>query len=124
MNKQTQTYTVRFSDYTNYHPQRCRNGGEYAFWEKASVENGQIVGGKHTTSSDFNYCPYCGQFEQRPQDHVEHWHPDKKYVPSNFMTEIHGRISSALTRGDTVEEAVAYALEPFGDDEDVVIKVS
>jgi excisionase family DNA binding protein len=120
----TQAYTIRFEDYTDYHPQRCRTGGQYAFYETARVENGQIVDGKHRTSAEFGYCQYCGRFEQRLLDHEASWHDDDEYLPSNSMAKIHDRISDALTRGDTVEEAVAHALEWFGDDEDVVIEVA
>jgi hypothetical protein len=125
MDSKTQTYIIRYEDYTNYEPERSRTSGQYAFYETARVENGQIVDGEHRTSAEFGYCQYCGRFEQRLLDHEASWHDDDEYWPSNSMTKIHVRISSALARGDTIEEAVAYALEWFGDDaDDVVVKVS
>ena len=58
---------VRFNDYTMYDPNKCRNGGQYGFWEDYDrTEEGTFECSRHTTA-DMEYCPVCGSFN----DHYE-----------------------------------------------------
>lgn len=52
---------VRFNDYSEYDPDKCNNGGCYGFWtdyDRAGL--GWRV--SYGTTSDFDYCPVCGSF--------------------------------------------------------------
>jgi hypothetical protein len=72
----------RVSDYSSFEARYSSNGGAYAFFETFRVSRGgSPINGKHSTTSDFSYCPRCGKFEQRIQDHLDRcW----EYVPSRL----------------------------------------
>ena len=93
--------TIRISDYTHYVPGKSRNGGGYAYYETAIVKNGNIASGRHTTSSEFNYCEMCGQFEQRIEEHSERC---TEYWPSKMMEGIVAALESGRHPNDILLE--------------------
>ena len=110
---------IRISDYSNYEASRSRNGGSYAYYETAKIENYQAVDGNHSTSAEFDYCPYCGKFEQRLQEHIEQWHPDEQYVPSDAMDNL---VRILCVDGD--KEALLTDAQAFlGEDSDIEFAV-
>jgi hypothetical protein len=78
--------TIR--DYTTYKSATSRNGGDYGFEETALLDDrGRIESGSYWTTADFAYCPCCGTFEQRMDEHVERQHGgnENDYQPSDAM---------------------------------------
>ena len=73
---------LTIKDYTRYDPHRCRNGGGYGYEEPAVIENYQIVDGSHWTTSELDYCEFCGLFQQNMRDHGRIC---DEYIPSRQM---------------------------------------
>ena len=109
-------FEITVTDVTSYEWQRSRNGGAYWFRQRAKAHNGQIVDGAHTTSADFDYCPYCGNFERNLQEHEEQYHPDEEYLPSAWMEEAIREVDIALETGATLERATQIVLQLFEPD--------
>ena len=59
---------VVFSDYSNYKPETCRNGGDYAFYEVYERIGDNKWECHYETSADFEYCPVCGSFDNHYDD--------------------------------------------------------
>lgn len=75
---------ITICDYRFFKYGKDRNGGSYIYSETAVVsDDGSIVSGEHSCSSDFYYCPNCGHFENDP--HHNEW--CKEYVPSGTMED-------------------------------------
>lgn len=54
---------IRVTDWTNYDPAKCRNGGKYRFTTTFyPVENGFEV--DFSTSADFPFCDILGTFQK------------------------------------------------------------
>lgn len=53
---------IRIYDYTGYDPARCNNGGSYGFWTKFTELNNGDFEVSYGTTSDFDFCPCCGNF--------------------------------------------------------------
>lgn len=52
---------VRLYDYSEFDDDKCLTGGAYGFWEKY-VRNGAIYTKTYHTTSELEYCLYCGMF--------------------------------------------------------------
>ena len=55
---------VKITDYTNFASDSCCNGGNYSFtvtYRQINDDNFEVL---HSTSSEFDYCPLCGNFYQ------------------------------------------------------------
>ena len=53
---------VSITDYRDYDYKSCNTGGAYSYTESyKKLENGKFEV-EYSTSSVFNYCPFCGQF--------------------------------------------------------------
>ena len=62
MKEQNMIKKAVISDYIDYNPDLCNNGGCYGFWENYNyIGDGKYEHIYHTTA-DFEYCPYCGDF--------------------------------------------------------------
>ena len=83
-------------DYTNYEPNRSRNGGAYGYEERAHITaDGKIIDGEYWTTSEFPYCQYCGSFQQRLNEHIDRFHggeDEAEYKPSGEMDRAIGLI--------------------------------
>ena len=53
---------VRIYDYNDFDPDKCVDGGKYAFWTKYTKENKDVWRISYHTSSDFEYCDKVGIF--------------------------------------------------------------
>ena len=103
-------FEITITDMSSYDWRRSRNGGAYWFRQHAKVRNGQIVDGSHTTSADFDYCPYCGNFERNLREHEEQWHPEEKYLPPTWMEAAIRAADIALETGADAVAAVRQLL--------------
>lgn len=56
------SFEIRISDYRDYDPEGCNNGGSYAFYETYKKLHNNKWEVRYTTSSDFPYCDQCGTF--------------------------------------------------------------
>ena len=55
---------VKITDYTNFASDSCCNGGNYSFtvtYRQIDDDNFEV---RHSTSSEYPYCPLCGNFYQ------------------------------------------------------------
>lgn len=55
---------VTITDYTHYASDSCCNGGNYSFtvtYRQIDDDNFEVL---HSTSSEYPYCPLCGNFYQ------------------------------------------------------------
>ena len=53
---------VKIMDYTTYEENKSQNGGNYWYSEEFEIVDGKAVNGTYSTSSDFQYCEFCGNF--------------------------------------------------------------
>lgn len=52
---------IRMNDFSEYDSEKCRNGGCYGFWtDYDRVKDGWEI--SYGTTSDLEYCPVCGCF--------------------------------------------------------------
>lgn len=82
-------YTITIKQHSN-NPARSFNGGEYEFVETCTFDGAEIISGEHRTSAEFNFCEFCGSFEQNIEDHIQRYHEDGKYQPSSYMEAMIG----------------------------------
>ena len=55
---------VTITDYTHYASDSCLNGGNYSFsvlYRQVNDDQFEVL---HSTSSEYPYCPLCGNFYQ------------------------------------------------------------
>lgn len=53
-----------WADYSQYHPDRCHNGGNYAFYETWEEARPGIYRVRYNCSSDFPYCQIKGWHQE------------------------------------------------------------
>lgn len=53
---------VKVTDYSDYDPYLCNNGGKYWYAEKYSMQDDGKYLVSYSTSADMQYCVCCGQF--------------------------------------------------------------
>ena len=65
---------IRFSDYSDYDPNLCHDGGRYGFWTDYIREESGNYRIEYGTTSDMEFCPCCGSFNDHyrydPEDGV------------------------------------------------------
>lgn len=63
---------VDITNWTEYDPDRCNNGGAYSY-TTIYRRNGDRWAVTYSTSAEFDYCPYCGRFgDDCGYTHPEH----------------------------------------------------
>jgi len=72
-----QAYIVTTRESEN--PLMSNNGGDYDFGYTLLVETatGKVIGGRHWTSAEFDYCPGCGSFRRDCDCETFYSHWDK-----------------------------------------------
>lgn len=61
---------VVVTDLRGYDPEKCNDGGAYAFYTHFDkISNDQFTT-SYYTSADFDYCPYCGNFVNNYDSHT------------------------------------------------------
>lgn len=53
---------INITDYTDYDPDRCNDGGAYSFTTRYIYHDRASFERYYLTSADMDYCPYCGCF--------------------------------------------------------------
>lgn len=69
---------IIIADWTEYDPEKCNNGGCYAYWTILTLKRKNKWTVKYETSADIEFCQSCGDFHRycgRPLRRV-----DDKYV--------------------------------------------
>ena len=63
--------SVKFCDYTSYDPDKCHDGGSYAFYKDYRRDDNGKWYAVYSTTADFDYCPCCGIFSDHYDEDYE-----------------------------------------------------
>nr|WP_270249122.1 hypothetical protein [Coprococcus catus] len=63
--------SVKFCDYTSYDPNKCHDGGSYAFYKNYKRDDNGMWYAVYSTTADFDYCPCCGIFSDHYDEDYE-----------------------------------------------------
>lgn len=88
---------VRFNDFSEYESGKSNNGGCYGFWiDYTRLENGTFEI-SYGTTSDFEYCPVCGSFD-------DHYEGDNTYSCGEFSTVTETELLNLISNFDETED--------------------
>ncbi len=80
------------SDLRGYNPEKCNDGGEYAYYIHFDKINDNRFTVSYYTSADFDYCPYCGCFVN---DYARHaYECDEEIVDREELANIINRYAN------------------------------
>lgn len=63
--------SVSFCDYTSYDPDKCHDGGSYAFYKNYKRDYNGKWYAVYSTTADFDYCPCGGIFSDHYDEEYE-----------------------------------------------------
>lgn len=102
---------VVVTDWSDYDPDLCNNGGRYAYYTEYAKQDDGLWAVSYDTSSDLEFCPCCGRFGCDECDEYER-------ISTSEMLE---RLAEdADWDGVTIE---CYDSRPEQDDEGLIVRV-